>query len=282
MKVFDKIKPLKAALSHSRGNSQKIGLVPTMGALHKGHASLIKQSINETDVTVCSLFVNPIQFNNSNDLEAYPRDLEKDIKFLENLGCHILFHPSVEEMYPQPPVVKFGFGDIEQLMEGAFRHGHFSGMALVVTKLFNLVRPDKAYFGQKDLQQFIIIEKVVNDMNIDLELVCAPTIREESGLAVSSRNQRLDQPQKALAANLYKALQLGKDMLAENHDISSAKKEVSNFISQWQDICLEYFEIVDKRTLKTIDYMENGKEAALCIAARVGSVRLIDNVLFKK
>ncbi|MCG8318604.1 MAG: pantoate--beta-alanine ligase [Cytophagales bacterium] len=282
MKVFHKINPLKDVLNHHRSNSLKIGLVPTMGALHKGHASLINRSMNETDVTVCSLFVNPIQFNNTRDLDTYPRTLEKDIHFLEKLGCHILFNPSVQEMYPYPPVVEFGFGEMEKSMEGAFREGHFSGVALVVAKLFNLVKPHKAYFGQKDLQQFVIVEKMVKDMNIDLELVCAPIIREESGLAVSSRNQRLSEAQKALAANLYKALQLGQQLLAENHDISSVKREVSNFLSQWQDICPEYFEIVNTCTLKTVDYMEDGKEVALCIAAYIGSVRLIDNIIFKK
>lgn len=282
MKVFHKINPLKDALNHHRSNSRKIGLVPTMGALHKGHASLINRSMNETDVTVCSLFVNPIQFNNTRDLDTYPRTLKKDIHFLEKLGCHILFNPSVQEMYPYPPVVEFGFGEMEKSMEGAFREGHFSGVALVVAKLFNLVKPHKAYFGQKDLQQFVIVEKMVKDMNIDLELICAPIIREESGLAVSSRNQRLSEAQKALAANLYKALQLGQQLLAENHDISSVKREVSNFLSQWQDICPEYFEIVNTCTLKTVDYMEDGKEVALCIAAYIGSVRLIDNVIFKK
>ena len=282
MKVFREINPLKDELNHSRSKSLKIGLVPTMGALHKGHASLINQSMNETDVTVCSLFVNPIQFNNTSDLDTYPRDLKKDVDFLEKLGCHILFHPTVKEMYPHPPVVKFAFGDMEKFMEGAFREGHFSGVALVVSKLFNLVKPHKAYFGQKDLQQYVIVEKMVKDMNIDLDLICAPIVREKSGLAISSRNQRLSEEQKAVASNLYKALLLGQELLAGNYDISSAKQEVSNFISRWQDICLEYFEIVNIRTLETVDYIDKGKEVALCIAAYVGSVRLIDNVIFKK
>ena len=282
MKVFREINPLKDELNHNRSKSLKIGLVPTMGALHKGHASLIERSMNETDITVCSLFVNPIQFNNASDLDTYPRDLNKDINFLEKLGCHILFNPSESEMYPQPPVVKFDFGDIEKSMEGTFRQGHFSGVALVVSKLFNIVNPDKAYFGQKDLQQFVVVENIVKDLNMDLELICVPIVREQSGLAISSRNQRLSEKQRVVASNLYKALQLGRELLASNHDISSAKKEISNFISRWQDICLEYFEIVNSRTLKTVDYIEPDEEIALCIAAYVGSVRLIDNIIFKK
>lgn len=282
MKVFEEISPLKDELNHNRSKSLKIGLVPTMGALHKGHASLINQSMKETDVTVCSLFVNPIQFNNSSDLDTYPRDLKKDVDFLEGLGCHILFHPAVKEMYPDPPAVKFGFGEMEKSMEGAFRQGHFSGVALVVSKLFNVVRPDKAYFGQKDLQQYAIVEKMTKDLNIDLDLICAPIIREKSGLAISSRNQRLNGQQKEVAANLYKALLLGQELLIADHDISSAKQGVSDFISQWQDICLEYFEIVNRRTLKTVEYVGKEEEVALCIAAYVGPVRLIDNIIFKK
>ncbi|MDN5215596.1 pantoate--beta-alanine ligase [Fulvivirgaceae bacterium BMA12] len=282
MEVFKEINALRQALNHSRSKSLKIGLVPTMGALHEGHASLINQSINETDITVCSLFVNPIQFNNPDDLNTYPRDLERDIDFLEKLGCHILFHPSTAEMYPQPSVVKFSFGSLEQSMEGAFREGHFGGVALVVSKLLNIVKPDKAYFGQKDLQQYIIIQKIVQDLNIDVDLVCAPIIREESGLAISSRNERLTQPQRDVAANLYKALQLGRELLMNNHDISSIKQEISHFLAQWPDICLEYFEVVSQSTLEKIDNTKSMDDVALCIAAYVGSVRLIDNIIYQK
>lgn len=282
MKVFQEINPLKDELNHHRSKSLKIGLVPTMGALHEGHASLINLSMKQTDITVCSLFVNPIQFNNSGDLDTYPRDLRKDMDFLEQLGCHILFHPPVREMYPQPPAIKFAFGDMEKSMEGAFREGHFNGVALVVSKLFNVVKPDKAYFGQKDLQQYVIVEKMVNDLNIDLDLICAPIVREKSGLAISSRNRRLSEKQKEVAANLYKGLQLGQELLMANHDISSVKQQVSDFISQWQDICLEYFEIVNRSTLKNIDHIKHGGEIALCIAAYVSSVRLIDNIILKK
>lgn len=282
MKVFRKINSLKKALNQIKSESKTIGLVPTMGALHSGHSSLINHAIKDNDIVVCSIFVNPIQFNNPSDLEAYPKDLEKDLELLEKLGCHIVFLPEAIEMYPSPTNLQINFGYLEKPMEGAFRKGHFNGVGVVVSKLFNIVAPHKAYFGQKDLQQCLIIQNLVDELNFDIQLVCVPIVRENNGLAISSRNQRLTAAQIDIASNLYKTLRLGESLLRKDDDVAKVKKELNNYLQQWPEINLEYIEVVNKDTLQCIKDFEWSQEIALCIAAFIGKVRLIDNIILKK
>ncbi|WP_205504252.1 pantoate--beta-alanine ligase [Rufibacter psychrotolerans] len=261
-----------------RQQGQRIGFVPTMGALHEGHLSLIRAAKQQNDVTVCSVFVNPAQFNNPEDFRLYPRLLEKDAQLLAQEGCDVLFAPAAEEMYRQKPKLSFDFGDLERVMEGAHRPGHFNGVATVVSKLFHLVQPHQAFFGQKDLQQFAIIQQLVLDLSFDLELVCYPIIREEDGLAMSSRNRRLTPEQRALAPHLYQALQLLQKSL-KNHSVEEAKKETEAFLRQIPEIRLEYLEVVHAQTLQPLREVSGKVPVALCLAAFLGEVRLIDNLL---
>ena len=252
-----------------------------MGALHEGHLQLVKASVAENDVTVCSIFVNPTQFNNPEDLRLYPRLEQEDAQLLETVACDYLFLPSAEEMYPVPARTTFNFGSLESVMEGAHRPGHFNGVALVVSKLFHLVEPHKAYFGQKDLQQYTIINQLVTDLNFNLELLFSyPIVREEDGLAMSSRNRRLTAQQRELAPQLYRALTLPEGMLASS-EIEAVSQAVSEFLKQFPEIKLEYFEIADANTLQplmNVNDSTNG-EVALCLAAFLGEIRLIDNVV---
>ncbi|MCD4665673.1 MAG: pantoate--beta-alanine ligase, partial [Bacteroidales bacterium] len=193
MKVFNTRIDIRKYLGAQKSNGLKIGFVPTMGALHEGHISLLKEAKADCDVVVCSIFVNPIQFNNNNDLEKYPREIESDIEKLNSVDCDVLFHPTVEEMYPVPDETIFDFGELDKVMEGQHRPGHFNGVAVVVKKLFEIVEPDKAYFGLKDYQQIVIIHKLTKDYNLPVEIIPCPTTREDSGLAMSSRNELLSE-----------------------------------------------------------------------------------------
>lgn len=278
MQIFEEISPLKAFLSTSRNNGKKIGLVPTMGALHDGHLSLIKAAKEQNDIAVCSIFVNPTQFNDPNDLKLYPRTPELDGKMLVEAGCDVLFMPSAPIMYPSKPQLTIDFGYLETIMEGAFRQGHFRGVGLVVSKFFNIVQPDTAYFGQKDLQQFRVISQLVQDLNYSVNLICAPIVREPDGLAMSSRNQRLTEDERLQAAQYSAALRKATEMLNANQDLVEVKKFVHNFVSSNSLLRLEYFEIVDKETLLSSDSYTPGN-TALCIAGFAGKVRLIDNII---
>ncbi|MFN3315568.1 MAG: pantoate--beta-alanine ligase, partial [Raineya sp.] len=244
-----------------------------------GHLELVKRAKTENDCVVCSIYVNPTQFNNAEDLAKYPRILEADKALLESIACDILFAPSDAEMYPQSSLTKFHFGSLEEVMEGKFRSGHFNGVATIVSKLFHCVMPDKAYFGQKDLQQYLIIKRLVADLSFPLELVCCPIVRESNGLAMSSRNRRLSQDQQAVASHLFKALQMAESLLA-NTPLEQIKEAVKNYLKQFPEIELEYFEIADGETLQLLDAISH-KPVALCIAAFVGGVRLIDNILIQ-
>lgn len=278
MQVFHTISSLKVYLSSQRLLGKSIGFVPTMGALHEGHLSLIRTAKTATDIAVCSIFVNPTQFNNPHDLAVYPRTLEADCALLERVDCDVVFAPNAEEMYPQLPNMTFDFGDLERVMEGAFRPGHFNGVGIVVSKLFHLVQPDKAFFGQKDLQQCAIVNRLVKDLSFDLEFVVCPTQREADGLAMSSRNRNLSPEQRSLAPVLYKALQKGKDLLSNGQSPIQVKHTIEESISNIQGIELEYFEIADKDSLSPIEqFIPN--QTALCIAAYLGKTRLIDNIL---
>lgn len=278
MHVFHTISSLKLFLSSQRLLGKSIGFVPTMGALHEGHLSLIRSAKNATDIAVCSIFVNPTQFNNSHDLAVYPRTLEADCALLEQADCDVVFAPNAEEMYPQLPNMTFDFGDLERVMEGAFRPGHFNGVGIVVSKLFHLVQPDKAFFGQKDLQQCAIVNRLVKDLSFDLEFIVCPTQRETDGLAMSSRNRNLSPEQRSLAPILYKALQKGKELLNKGQSSVQVKHTIEESIGHIQGIELEYFEIADKDNLNPIEQLVPN-QTALCIAAYLGKTRLIDNIL---
>lgn len=250
-----------------------------MGALHEGHISLIEASKATNDITICSIFVNPLQFNNAQDLQHYPRTLEADIKMLQEAGCDMLFVPDASTMYPQPPRIKIDFGSLETVMEGKYRPGHFNGVAIVVAKLLHIVDPDFAYFGQKDLQQFLIIQQLVKDLSFKVKLICCEIVREADGLAMSSRNRRLLPPYRKASPKLYKALQLAQQSL-EKHSPEEVKNIVADFLAGEELIRLEYLEIADGVTLETVGALENHESVAICIAAYLGEIRLIDNIVF--
>lgn len=277
MHVFREIGPLKAFLKE-KNTQQSIGLVPTMGALHQGHISLLSASKSENDLTVCSIYVNPTQFNNPSDLEKYPRTLEADLNLLEKHGCDVVFAPSNTEMYEAPSSIKFDFGELDKVMEGQFRPGHFSGVALVVSKLFHIVAPNVAYFGQKDFQQFKVIEKLTSELKFDLKLRCMPILREEDGLAMSSRNQRLSSEQRKKSIVLYESLILAKEFLAKGQSLSSVKDQIKQKCEA-VSVKLEYLELAEAKNLKLTENVTG--ENVLLIAGYVGEVRLIDNILLK-
>ena len=280
MEVFTSVKNLGNYLNQQSLQQRTIGLVPTMGALHEGHISLIEKSVQQTDVTVCSIFVNPTQFNNPEDLLKYPRTPEEDYAMLEKAGCSAVFAPSVEEMYPEQPLLKINFGTLENVMEGASRPGHFNGVGIVVSKLFNIVRPHKAYFGQKDLQQVSIIRRLVSDLAFDLELVICPTVRESDGLAMSSRNRRLNDAERNLAPEIYKILTAAKENLLAGKPVYEVTELAKNELLAIPSYMLDYIEIIDLKTLQSIEYIGPQGSNAICIAVFLGPVRLIDNVIF--
>ena len=278
MEVIEQVSALRAIVTALRCSGKRIGFVPTMGALHEGHLQLLRASARENDITICSVFVNPTQFNNASDYKLYPRTLEHDISLLQTVGCDFLFAPSAEEVYPQQSVLQFSFGELEAVMEGEHRPGHFNGVATVVSKLFHIVQPHKAYFGQKDLQQVAIVRQLVQALSFDLELVCFPTVREADGLAMSSRNKRLSDAQRQMAPQLYRALQTAAANLRQK-PIETIKSDVAQQLQQVQETRLEYFEVVDSLTLQPLQDISGQEEVALCIAAFIGEVRLIDNML---
>jgi pantoate--beta-alanine ligase len=261
--------------------SGSVGFVPTMGALHEGHLSLIRKSKKENKMTVCSIFVNPIQFNNQEDFDKYPNTLEQDLELLKAEGCDIVFVPSSSEMYPTKPITKFDFGALEHVMEGAFRPGHFSGVAIVVSKLFNIVRPKIAYFGQKDLQQTLVVKQLVADVGFHLTLDIVETARDKDGLAMSSRNLRLLPSLRAEAPFLYAELAKAKDKLLKGESIEMVSILAKHSIKGIKNVKIEYFEIADASTLQPIRNDFKGK-VAICVAAFFGDVRLIDNIVFEK
>ena len=281
MKVIHTIEDLQAGLSVLKAQGKKVGLVPTMGALHAGHASLVKRSVNENDVTVVSVFVNPTQFNDKNDLVKYPRTLEADCKLLEDCGATLVFAPSVEEMYPEPDTRQFGYAPLDTVMEGAFRPGHFNGVCQIVSKLFDAVKPHRAYFGEKDFQQLAIIREMVRQMKFDLEIVGCPIVREEDGLALSSRNARLSSDERENALNISRTLFKSRTLPA-THSVSETQKMVEDAIAAAPGLRLEYFEIVDGNTLQKIGDWNETSYAVGCITVFCGEVRLIDNIKYKE
>lgn len=279
MKVLNTKNELINLLDTYKSEGKKIGFVPTMGALHEGHLSLVKESKNHSDITVVSIFVNPTQFNDPEDLKRYPRTLNEDIELLKTVNCDIVFAPSVEEIYPEPDMRKFDFGYLESVMEGAKRPGHFNGVGQVVSRLFDIVKPHKAFFGMKDFQQVAIIKTMIKQLQYDIEIIPCPIIREENGLAKSSRNTLLDENHKKSAPHIYATLKAAKD-LAHQMKVSELKKWITDEINQDPYLETEYVEIVDDTTLKIIeDWSEQGKKVA-CVAVYAGKIRLIDNIVF--
>ncbi len=271
------VRNLTASLKNETG---RLGFVPTMGALHEGHLELVRQAKSENSFVVCSIFVNPAQFNNPEDLERYPRTLEKDSELLRSVGCDVLFVPSVKEMYPFPLDLRIDFGTLETVMEGAFRPGHFNGVGVVVSKLFNIVQPDRAYFGQKDLQQTAIINSLIRNLSYPVELRICPTVREPDGLAMSSRNVRLTAYERALAPEIYRILSECRTSLQENKPVRQALEEAIAEFEHQPAFRVEYLELADAATLAPVDALQAEGNNALCVAVQLGKVRLIDNLVF--
>ena len=280
MKLIHTVQELRTELNAQRLAGKKIGFVPTMGALHEGHASLVKLAVAENDVVVVSDFVNPTQFNDKNDLLKYPRTLEADCELLEKVGAHYVFAPSVEEIYPEPDTRQFSYAPLDTVMEGKFRPGHFNGVCQVVSKLFMMVEPHCAYFGEKDFQQLAIIREMVKQMNFPIRIVGCPIVRESDGLALSSRNARLSDVQRVQALNISKTLFASKGYAA-THTVEETQAFVEQAIAASEGLELEYFEIVDGLTLQKIAGWDDTDYAVGCITVFCGEVRLIDNIKFK-
>ena len=280
MLVVETINQLHAFLAAARSEGKSIGLVPTMGALHEGHASLVERCVKENDVTVVSVFVNPTQFNDKGDLERYPRTLEADCALLSALGTDCVFAPSVEEVYPEPDTRVFDFDPLDKVMEGVYRPGHFNGVAQIVSKLFMYVEPTRAYFGEKDFQQLAIIREMVRQQGFALEIVGCPIVREADGLAMSSRNALLTPEQRVTALAISKAL-FESVKYAETHTLSETKQMVEQAIADTEGLELEYFEVVDGNTLQPVAAWDDTDYLVGCITVYCGKVRLIDNIRYK-
>lgn len=281
MNLVHTIKDLQDELSLLKGCNKKVGLVPTMGALHAGHASLVKRCVAENDITVVSVFVNPTQFNDKDDLVKYPRTLEADCKLLESVGAAYVFAPSVEEIYPVPDIRKFDFAPLDTVMEGKYRPGHFNGVAQIVSKLFDIVKPDSAYFGEKDFQQLAVIRQMVKQMQFKLDIVACPIVREEDGLALSSRNARLSANDRENALKISQTLFKSRIFAAE-HSVKETIAYVESEIENAQGLELEYFEIVDGNSMQPVVNWKDTEYAVGCITVYCGEVRLIDNIKYKE
>lgn len=281
MKVIHTIKDLQAELSVLKAQGKRVGLVPTMGALHTGHASLVERSAKENEVTVVSVFVNPTQFNDQNDLVKYPRTLDADCRLLDACGATFVFAPSVEEMYPQADTREFSYAPLDTVMEGAFRPGHFNGVCQIVSKLFDAVKPHCAYFGEKDFQQLAVIREMVRQMKLDLAIVGCSIVREADGLALSSRNARLSVEEREIALNISQTLFKSRTFAAA-HTVSETQKMVEDAIAAAPGLRLEYFEIVDGNTLQKIGSWDETLYAVGCITVFCGDIRLIDNIKYKE
>lgn len=280
MKVLKTVSDLQTELSVFRADNKTIGFVPTMGALHEGHLALVTRSKEENDVSVVSIFVNPTQFNNLADLEKYPRTIDDDLKRLNSINVDFVFLPAENEMYPEPDTRQFDFGQLDKVMEGKFRPGHFNGVAQVVSKFFDIVKPDRAYFGEKDFQQLAIIRDMVRQYSIPVDIIPVPIMREVDGLAMSSRNQRLTDNQKKIAASIYRILVESKKRSTEQ-TIQEITRSVIDQINAIDDLVVEYFEIVDGVTLQAISDWTISSYVVGCIVVYCGEIRLIDNIIYR-
>ncbi|MEQ8197771.1 MAG: pantoate--beta-alanine ligase [Clostridiaceae bacterium] len=279
MDIINNIAEIRKIVKKHKKEGKTVGFVPTMGFLHEGHASLIEKARKENDIVVVSIFVNPIQFGANEDLDKYPRDMERDKKLVSDVGGDYIFAPEVKEMYPEK---LYTYVDVEKLSEGlcgAKREGHFRGVATVVTKLFNIVSPDRAYFGQKDAQQVAVIRKMVKDLNVDVEVVSCPIIREEDGLAKSSRNTYLNSDERAAALVLSKSLEYAKKLIGEG-ELSTASiiESMKEFINKEPLAKVDYIEIVDRDNLNEVETIE--RPVLIAIAVYIGKTRLIDNCVY--
>lgn len=279
MQILTTAAGLHAYTEQARQTGQRVGLVPTMGALHAGHLQLVQAARAECSEVVATIFVNPTQFNNAEDFRLYPRVPEADAALLAPAGCTALFAPSVEEMYSRPAMLRFDFGDLERVMEGAHRPGHFNGVATVVSKLFHMARPHRAYFGQKDWQQVAVIRQLVADLSFDLEIVACPTIREADGLAMSSRNRRLNAAARAAAPLLHQVLAAAAVQVQQGVPPAQVQAVAVATLGHEPLITLEYLSVADAQTLQPLVAYAPGQVVVLCLAAHLGSVRLIDNVV---
>ena len=289
MNTYTTVAALTAAIEQAKKEHKTIGLVPTMGALHEGHLSLVNRARKENDIVVVSVFVNPIQFNNQEDLAKYPRTVDADLEKLTAAGADIAFVPSVEEMYPEKVETVYHFGPLEEVMEGPRRPGHFSGVAVVVRRLFDLTQPDRAYFGEKDFQQIAIIRNLLEQIKYPIELVPCPIVRADDGLALSSRNMRLSPEARAIAPNIYATLQQAVEM-SEYEDVESVQLWVMDTLSSFHEVNgldeklsfdPEYFEIVNDITLQPLDNWDDAEGIVGCIAVWLDGVRLIDVIRFR-
>lgn len=278
MDIINKISELEIWLKENHRNHGQLGFVPTMGALHRGHLSLVRYSQADNHRTVCSIFVNPIQFNKADDLAKYPRMPEADTRMLEQEGCDMVFLPSVEEMYPEKPDQIYRFGSLEEVMEGAFRPGHFNGVAIVVNRFFRLIRPNRAYFGLKDYQQYLIIKEMVRQDQLPVEIIGCPIVRESDGLAMSSRNLRLSAGQRATAPVIFRALSAAQRQY-RSHTPGSLENFIRHFFTDIPECNPEYVAVADADTLKPLKNWSEARSAVVCVAVYFGEIRLIDNML---
>ena len=282
MKVFQKNAELQNELFSVRKEGKMVGLVPTMGALHAGHASLVERSVKENDITVVSVFLNPTQFDNPADLKRYPRSLDADCRLLESIGADYVFAPTVGDIYPEPDNRHFEFPPVTTVMEGAHRAGHFNGVCQVVSRLFYIVRPDKAYFGEKDWQQIAVVKALVKYLGLGVEIVDCPIIREKDGLAMSSRNNLLSQDERALAPKIYEALNSSLEY-AKKHTVEETMEKVVSDLNSNEGLRVEYFSIVDGETLQEIKSWDDCQHVVGCITVYCGKtpIRLIDHIRYR-
>ncbi len=280
MKVVRTISELKSLISGFKKEGKQVGLVPTMGALHAGHMSLVSRARKENDIVAVSVFVNPTQFNNKEDLRTYPRTEEQDCALLEAAGCDVVFVPSVEEIYPEEDTRVFDLGPVAEVMEGKFRPGHFNGVAQIVSKLFSFVEPDKAYFGEKDFQQIAVIRRMVELEGFKLEIVSCPIKREDDGLALSSRNVHLSEEQRKIAPNIYRVLKESCNF-ASNHTVAETVAMVTEELNKLPQLEVEYYEIVNGLTMQPVENWNDAPYVVGCITVYCGDVRLIDNITYK-
>ncbi|MBL7850647.1 MAG: pantoate--beta-alanine ligase [Cyclobacteriaceae bacterium] len=280
MQIFKEISPLRAYLNTRRQPPNSVGFVPTMGALHEGHLSLIRAAQKENTLTVCSIYVNPTQFGNPEDLIKYPRTLDNDLALLESLKCDVVFCPETDEMYGSAAPIAIAFPGLDDVLEGEFRPGHFSGVAQVVAKLFHIVEPDRAYFGQKDFQQVMVVTRLVEALKFNVTIVPLPIVREADGLAMSSRNQRLSSVERKKATVIYDSLRYTRKKLLEGQGMADVIEDVRRRCAENQ-VRLEYLALADRKTLTLLDRVKDPRNAVILIAAQVGPVRLIDNLVLE-
>ncbi len=282
MKIIDTVAALQLAVTEAKQQGLSVGLVPTMGALHEGHASLIRQCVAENQLTVVSVFVNPTQFNDPKDLQHYPRTFEADAQLIASLGGDIVFAPSVEEIYPQEDKRVFSYPPIDTVMEGARRPGHFNGVCQIVSKLIDMVSPDKAYFGEKDFQQIAVVRAMMRDLGYKFQLVPCPIVRETSGLALSSRNALMSEDERVLATNIYRTLRESV-VFSQAHTVAETQQFVVNQLNALEGLEVEYYEIVNGETLQTVTSWEDAAQIQGCITVFCGArpVRLIDNISYR-